>query len=232
MAPRDGSRLVPVLPAAGATWPAANQVAGRARRHRRGVEGPTGEASWPPVEPLGHRWNRAGSASRCNGGRRRSALLSGARRTAPAGRTPGPFTSKARTPPVATTAGGRSPVCFKATQAGHPTRFGRWLVTAATSGLALGRGIELSPRKRGPGLRPRAPRPGVVVRSEAGAVGVTATAALALSCPSMVRCSWSTTGRDRALTAPKGWPSTPMGRASQQGMALATTPEAGDAPGS
>jgi hypothetical protein len=41
----------------------------------------------------------------------------------------------------------------------------------------------------------------------AAAADVTTAAWLAFFCPSMVRCSWSTTGRDRALTAPKGWPS-------------------------
>jgi hypothetical protein len=36
------------------------------------------------------------------------------------------------------------------------------------------------------------------------AADVTTAGWLAFLCPLMVRCSWSTTGRDRALTAPKG----------------------------
>jgi hypothetical protein len=38
----------------------------------------------------------------------------------------------------------------------------------------------------------------------AAAADVTTAASLAFLDRSMVRCSWSTTGRDRALTAPKG----------------------------
>jgi hypothetical protein len=98
MAPRDGSRLVPVLPAAaGVIWPVANQVAGRARGHRRGVEGPTGEASWPPVEPLGIGGTGQGLEADVTAGGTGALLLSRARQTAPAGRTPGPFLSETRT---------------------------------------------------------------------------------------------------------------------------------------
>ena len=60
--------------------------------------------------------------------------------------------------------------------------------------------------------------------------GVTAAAVLAFLCPSMVRCSWSTTGCDRALHRP--WAGHRRdGPSSTKGMAQAMTPEARDPSG-
>ena len=63
----------------------------------------------------------------------------------------------------------------------------------------------------GPGYALLLTRPGghkQTRRGEAGLSGaaadVTTAAWPGFLCLSMVRCSWSTTGRDRALTAPKG----------------------------
>jgi hypothetical protein len=60
--------------------------------------------------------------------------------------------------------------------------------------------------------------------------GVTAAAVLAFLCLSMVRCSWSTTGCDRALHRP--WAGHRRdGPSSTKGMAQAMTPEARDPSG-
>src|SRR5215218_7237401 len=107
---------------------------------------------------------------------------------------------------------------------------GRWLLPHSPSnhlGWRSALGASCPTARSRPGLRgekktPPGPWPGCLYRvsdkcsvnwvgqfgGDARCGGVTATAAWAFLCPSVVRCSWSTTGRNRVLTAPKGWPST------------------------